>query len=493
MSKETKKSILEDAANDLKAILETADLNAKQKLAKELPLKFDALLKEELKKISNSKSQNESASVDKNKESVKDKKDKINESVTDMREMSLEEIEGAFDNASLDDEFMVSDEENTDDMEITMSDIEKELAQMEGMANEMEDANNNDNGVENAEEEEVSDDPFTMLKSLYDQFGEMIKKMEDKKMQEEYGTEFDSQMSTIYGEEFKDSLGDDKYKELYEMFVSRKKGDPFKSSSVNESEGEPFEDKSNPSKEQGKSIAELHDKGPTPDVVKKMHKGDLGTETIKEVDETEKDHEEDEMDEAHGHMLAQNKKTGAEVQPRPEFADYKKNRYRLALQKEGYDKKIKGLIEENKKITKDLNEHKKGIDKASKLVENYKSVLGKYRDQLTEMAVFNSNLANVNNILLNEDLALTTTQKVEIINKFKNVNSISESEKLYKTVISEMKDNKKTLVESVEQKVSSVVEPSNKNLIEEAVVKTAYDKNDSISRIKERINKIENR
>ena len=40
---------------------------------------------------------------------------------------------------------------------------------------------------------------------------------------------------------------------------------------------------------------------------------------------------------------------------------------------------------------------------------------------LTEMAIFNANLANTNSLLLNEELALTNEDKEKIIKEFKSV------------------------------------------------------------------------
>ena len=51
------------------------------------------------------------------------------------------------------------------------------------------------------------------------------------------------------------------------------------------------------------------------------------------------------------------------------------------------------------------------------------------------MAIFNTNLAHVNNLLVNESLALTQDDKIKIINEFKKVDSIAESQKKYKTFL----------------------------------------------------------
>jgi hypothetical protein len=156
-------------------------------------------------------------------------------------------------------------------------------------------------------------------------------------------------------------------------------------------------------------------------------------------------------------------------------------------------KKVNRLIEENKKLTKKLNETVKFKKSATTLVESYKSALEKYRNQLKEMAIFNTNLAHVNNLLVNESLALTQDDKIKIINEFKKVDSIAESQKKYKGFLTEMKGSKKTITESIETKVSASIQPSSKQKLDEVVEKTAYANDAHIQRMRKLIETIENR
>jgi len=167
----------------------------------------------------------------------------------------------------------------------------------------------------------------------------------------------------------------------------------------------------------------------------------------------------------------------------------------LSRRREGLQEGIKigSLIEENKKLTKKLNEDKKYKQSVSTLVEQYKSALEKYRNQLKEMAVFNTNLAHVNNLLVNESLALTQDDKIKIINGFKTVGSISESQEKYTSLLTEMKGAKKTISESIVDKVTTSVQPSSKQKLDEVVEKTAYANNSHIQRMKDVINLIEKR
>ena len=127
------------------------------------------------------------------------------------------------------------------------------------------------------------------------------------------------------------------------------------------------------------------------------------------------------------------------------------------------------------------------------LVEQYKTAVEKYRNQLKEMATFNTNLAHVNNLLVNESLALTQEDKIKIINEFKKVDTIAESQEKYKAFLSEMKESKPTLTESVEDKVSASIAPSSKQSLEEAKEVTAYANDDHINKMKRLIEYVENR
>ena len=170
----------------------------------------------------------------------------------------------------------------------------------------------------------------------------------------------------------------------------------------------------------------------------------------------------------------------------------KADRLRDAMKNEGAIK-IGSLINENKNLTKKLNETKKFKKSVTTLVEQYKSALDKYRNQLKEMATFNTNLAHVNNLLVNESLALTQEDKIKIINEFKTVDTIAESQEKYKTFLSEMKESKPTLTESIESKVTASVAPSASTKIDEAKEVTAYENDEHVMKMRKLIETIEGR
>lgn len=499
MSKD-KKSILEEATNDLMEIVEAAKKQAKDDLAKKFPEKFDMLLNEELNKLSTKESVKESAKDNKKKEPVTEgkKTDKKKESINemDMTEYSMSEVEDAFDTASSEEEFSIVPDEN-EEGEVTIDTISQAIDQIGDLNNEK----------EMAEETESISDPYTKFKEMYETMGKYVKEMEDQKMHEEMDAEFDTHMKEYYGEGYAQALGEEACGKLKESFVAHKQSEPFGDNShaapnVNESEDQPFEDNSDPSKEQGHSIAEMHKvepphgEGSDPDKGQDTTPAGINEEEKEHEEKHDDDREEEEkVDEIHGQSYSAGKvragtlpNQGQGYRNRP---GHERTRAEWGKANENYKKRVTSLIEENKKLTKELNVAKKSFDKAENIVENYKNHLEKYRTQLKEMAIFNTNLANVNNLLVNEELALTANDKVNIINKFKSVNSLEESDNVYGQILTEMKEGKKTISEDVEKKMTTSVGESSKQKIDEAIERTAYQSNEHINKIKSLMNYVD--
>ena len=470
-------TVLEKAILELTQITEAADKNAKDKLAEKMSKDFDKLLKEELKLIKDNKESVNESIVDEKKEPVTEGKSKAGdnkESLTEMNNVDLtsrtfNDVEEAFDSAEPNSEF------NIEDDAVSMLDIEKELKEMEGMANEA------DSSIQAVNAAEA--DPFNQMKQMYDGMTEIMKELEHNKMQEEMNNQFNDHMNTTFGESYVTDLGDDNINQLKEMFIARQKGDPFeKTAAVNEN----VEDVEEPTEE----LDEMHEKvphgvGSTPEKGQKTDKA--GITEDEEGAEEDKREEETVVDEGgHGIALSHNKHTGAEVQPRKEFADYKKSKYRYAIQKESWEKRMNSLLGENKIITKAFNAEKASKEEMKKYITEANDALSKYRIQLQEMAVFNTNLAYSNNILLDEEIALTADDKKTIVSEFKSVSSITESKEKYQSLLEGFKGtNKKTINEEIEDKVNDTIEPSSsQTIVEQVNEQTAYGNTAHLEKIK---------
>ena len=98
--------------------------------------------------------------------------------------------------------------------------------------------------------------------------------------------------------------------------------------------------------------------------------------------------------------------------------------------------------------------------------EEYRKALDFFRNKLNEVAIFNSNLAYATRLFTEH--STTKQEKINILRRFDNVDSLKESKTLYKSIKEELGDTPNSIVtESITQKV--IKTPSNgssSNLIE---------------------------
>jgi len=500
MKEDKKPSVIKEALIEFNEIQDAAVANAKKNLAEKYPEKFNDLLKEELnknksakesyKKIDEAKTNKESV-MKKEKETKKvvkegdenqpfDKKapevgpdvvkeerekdfmgdvekdtpnintplpedgDTFTEKITTKQDTLANKtsVKEEFDITELDASSVGTALENAeeDDEVITMDEIEEEISTM----NELETINTNpksgsDNGI-----------AFDKLVSMKNQIDEMIQGIEEQKN---------------HGGKGANKVND---------------GGP---TTAMIDEEEVVEQKNQGGKQ---SIPGRESGGPTTAMIDEEDISDADVEAVLGAPAMEEQEVEENIQHTQTHSNA--RQVGAQNN-----TNYgKEGRLRDAM-KENKQPKISSLISENKGLTKKLNETKKYKQSMTTLVEQYKSALEKYRNQLKEMATFNTNLAHVNNLLVNESLALTQEDKIKIINGFKKVDTIAESQEKYKSFLSEMKESKSTLTESVEDKVSASIAPSSKQKLEEAKEVTAYADNAHINKMKRLIEYAENR
>ena len=100
--------------------------------------------------------------------------------------------------------------------------------------------------------------------------------------------------------------------------------------------------------------------------------------------------------------------------------------------------------------------------------EEYRKALDVFRTKLNEVAVFNSNLAYATRLFTEH--STTKQEKINILKRFDNVESLKESKNLYRTIKNELNSGSASetkLNESIERTVNRTVETgSSVNLIE---------------------------
>ena len=525
MKDDTKSSIIKEAFTDYSTIMEAANANAKKRLAEEFPENFNKLLKEEI--IKNKSAKESYKKLDEAKESDKDKTESNKES--DMKNQNKEtskvvETVGKgkpFDKAAPKVAAVKEDVKITDTVGkgdpfdekpkgVKKIDEEREKDFMGDVENDTPNQGKGELEKGDAFKEKLkgpsSGKPISNIKEEFDiselDMGSVGTAMDGAEEDDEIITidEIEAEISQMQGlgEELSDMSGLPRPTEQPRGSAEGQGGDAFTKQ---------LTDMKNQIDEMLKGM-EGYPRPKVDQVTGKMTEMELQPDEMSPADFqsaaaiTEEEAISDEdidavlgaapeeevpVEEAHGVSFS----SGTVVTGKLGDNEGSRGRFR----KGGVDesKKIGSLIEENKKLTKKLNETKKFKESVSTLVEQYKGALEKYRNQLKEMAVFNTNLAHVNNLLVNEGLALTQDDKIKIINEFKKVDSIAESQKRYKTFLSEMKESKKTLSENIEGKVAASVAPSSKQKLDEVVEKTAYENNDHLNRMKKIIETIEHR
>ncbi len=141
-----------------------------------------------------------------------------------------------------------------------------------------------------------------------------------------------------------------------------------------------------------------------------------------------------------------------------------------------------GRRSESRKSRKSISERRKTPKNVSKIAdskimkeykelksknEEYKGALKVFKDKLNEVALFNTNLAYVNRLFTEH--STTKKEKMSILKRFDEADSVKGSKSIYKSIKSEL-DSKTPITESVEKKVNKTVKSSASDLNES----TAY-------------------
>lgn len=431
--KEEKKSIINEALVEYKEILEAASLIAKNKLATDFPEKYENLLKEELEKKKSKKEVGKTSEIDDTK-IINEENDKtvMNNKEKETKQVVKEGVNNVPftpDAKTVAEEFDVTglgDGSENDEEYLSLDEIERELGNFEL-------PNNSDDTETSGEEENEPVDDFSGEENEpeEDEEGDVKSQLLDLKLK------LDSLINTLGGSEESDEVSLDGEEEPEEVVV----------------DNEPIDEIDYPSDE--------------------------------EIDAILNNSNDDEIEESHGVAYPVRRNSTGRHTPNNDYLSTPE------LDQKPYiaeSKKVNGLMKENKTLTKKVNDLMKSKKETDALVEKYKVVLGKYRTQINEMLIFNTNLSYVNNLLVNEEFALSQSDKINIINGFKSVKTINESEEKYNSLITDLKNNKR-IVESVENKVNDSIQPSSISIVE----KTVYSNDSHINNMKRIIEKVEKR
>jgi len=131
----------------------------------------------------------------------------------------------------------------------------------------------------------------------------------------------------------------------------------------------------------------------------------------------------------------------------------------------------------------EVESYEKQISQLKEKNEEYKKALDLFRTKLNEVAIFNSNLAYATRLFTEH--STTKQEKINILKRFDNVETIKESKNLYKSIKNELVSSTNVVTESVVNKVQKTPQKGSTNLVESKTYENAQ-----FLRMKDLMNKI---
>ena len=139
------------------------------------------------------------------------------------------------------------------------------------------------------------------------------------------------------------------------------------------------------------------------------------------------------------------------------------------------------------RIRKSYNLLKEEVETLKVKNSDYRKALTTFRDKLNEVGVFNSNLAYVTRLFTEH--STTKQEKINILKRFDNIESLKSSKGLYKVIKEELSQDvakpTKTIAESVERKITKSPISGGGKLLESKI----YE-NPQFSRMKDLMSKL---
>lgn len=432
-----KKSIIEESLLEFKTIEDALKANTKEILASTMKEEIEKVVRESLEEQEEEVEDNEAEGLDDEMEELP-ADEEAGEDLEDL-DLELGDEEG---DAEVELDLELGDEEGSEELELPMGDEEgeepeMELGDTEGMLGDLDD-------LEMGDEEELD---LTMASD--EEVLKVFKKMGD-----------DDEIEVVKDEEGI-SLKDNQTGAEYYI----KESEELEEEELCEGCGS--YDESEEVVEEGETIYEVEldeDMYEAYMESKEMEEGEEITEEdeVEEGEHLEEDklrrHRKDGKQRYHGARLAAESRRTR----KPRISE---SRRPSNVRKESYEK----LLKEYKELKAKNGE--------------YKEALKVFKTKINEVALFNQNLAHVTKLFTEH--STTKKEKMTILGRFDEIETIKESKSLYKTIAAELTE-KSPITESVDRKVNKTIDSSKSNLNES----TAYV-DPQINKIKDLMNRIQ--
>jgi hypothetical protein len=442
---EKKKSIIEESLLEFKTIEDALKANTKEILA--------STMKEEIEKVVR-ESLEEQAIEDNEAEDLDDMQDEMSVDAEEAEETEddLEDLE--LDMAAADAEAEEMDDDEEAELELPMDDMdgeepEMELGDAEGMLASLGDMEMDMDGEE-PEMDMDMDDELDLTMASDDEVLKVFKKMGDEDeievVKDEEGISLkDNQTGAEYYIKESDELEEEEMCEgagCSDMSEEEMEEETIYEVEIDEDMYEAYMDESK-EMEEGEEISE---------------------EEVAEGDEMKEEEEPIEEDKMQRHQKSGKQRYSGAKAGSDQLGESRKSRRPSNVRKESYEKLLKEYDELKSKNGE------------------YKEALKVFKTKINEVALFNQNLAHVTKLFTEH--STTKKEKMAILGRFDEIETIKESKTLYKNIAGELTE-KSPITESVDKKVNKTIDSSKSNLNES----TAYV-DPQINKIKDLMNRI---
>lgn len=439
---EKKKSIIEESLLEFKTIEDALKANTKEILA--------STMKEEIEKVVRESLEEQAIEDNEAEDQDVDMEMSVDAEEAEETEDGLEDLE--LDMADADAEAEEMDDEEDAELELPMDDMEgeepeMELGDAEGMLASLGDMEMDMDGEE-PEMDMDMDDELDLTMASDDEVLKVFKKMGDE-----------DEIEVVKDEEgisLKDNQTGAEYyiKESEELEEEMCEGAGCSDMSEEEMEETIYE------VELDEDMYEAY-----MDESKDMEEGEeISEEEVAEGDEMKEEEEPIEEDKQKRHQKSGKQRYHGAKAGSDQLGESRKSRRPSNVRKESYEKLLKEYDELKSKNGE------------------YKEALKVFKTKINEVALFNQNLAHVTKLFTEH--STTKKEKMAILGRFDEIETIKESKTLYKNIAGELTE-KAPITESVDKKVNKTIDSSKSNLNES----TAYV-DPQINKIKDLMNRI---
>ena len=434
---EKKKSIIEESLLEFKTIEDALKANTKEILASTMKEEIEKVVRESLEEQEEIEDNDELEGLDDEMEELPAGE----EAGEDLEDLDLDLDMGDAEADEMEDE-----EEESEELELPMGDMdgeepEMELGDAEGMLSDL-----GDMEMDGEELEMDMDDELDLTMSSDEEVLKVFKKMGDEDeievVKDEEGISLkDNQTGAEYYIKESEELEEE---ELCEGCGSYDESEDMDEETIYEVELD-------------EDMYEAYMES------KEMEEGEhLEEDEMEEGEHLEEDklrrHRKDGKQRYHGARLAAESRRTR----KPRISESKRP---SNVRKESYEK----LLKEYKELKTKNGE--------------YKEALKVFKTKINEVALFNQNLAHVTKLFTEH--STTKKEKMAILGRFDEIETIKESKTLYKNIAGELTE-KSPITESVDRKVNKTIDSSKSNLNES----TAYV-DPQINKIKDLMSRIQ--